>query len=190
MTSLETRFRDGLSFDEMVASAQSNVELYASLRARAHADAGLADRIEATGRRWHLLALSEDWCGDSVNILPVVDALATSAPGLDLRIISRDANPDLMDRHLTNGRSRSIPIVLVLDDAFVERGWWGPRPRALQQWFEGPEAQAMTKDERYREMRKWYSRDRGRTIGDELTAIIERAAAQDAAAAPMLKAAS
>lgn len=194
MTSLETRFRDALSFDEMVATARSNVELYAAVRARAQVDPALADRIAATGRRWHLLALSEDWCGDSVNILPVVDALASAAPGVALRILSRDANLDLMDQHLTNGRARAIPVVLVLDDDFVERGWWGPRPRALQRWFEGAEAQAMTKDDRYKELRTRYARDRGRAIAEELTAIIE-AAAEDAAtqadaAAPILKAAS
>ena len=38
-----------------------------------------------------------------------------------------------MDQYLTNG-SRSIPIVIVLDDDFRELGHWGPRPAELQAW--------------------------------------------------------
>ena len=115
MPSLEKRFRSGLSFDEMVAVAKSNVDLYGSVRARANPPTEYAARIERTGRQWHFLVLSEDWCGDAVNIVPWVDALAVSSSNLEMRIIARDENLDLMDQHLTNGKSRSIPVVLLLD---------------------------------------------------------------------------
>jgi hypothetical protein len=178
--SLEPRFRSGLTFAQMVASATTNVELYTSIRSRASASDEFVQRIAESGRRWHLLVISEDWCGDAVNIVPFVDALAAASPDVEVRLIARDENLDLMDQHLTNGRSRSIPVVLVLDDEFVERGWWGPRPRALQQWFESPEAQGMTKDDRYKELRRWYARDRGYAILDEITQVIETAALQPA----------
>jgi hypothetical protein len=180
MLSLRDRFDAGLGFNAMLASATKNVELYRSLRARAAVPAEYAARIEATGRAWHLLVMSEDWCGDSVNILPWVDALAASSPRTEMRIIGRDDNLDLMDLHLTDGRSRAIPIVILLDDTFAERSWWGPRPVELQGWFWSAEAQALAKDERYKEMRVRYARDRGRAIMEELTVMIERAAAQDA----------
>ena len=54
-------------------------------------------------------------------------------PGLELRIVLRDEHPEVMDRYLTNG-SRSIPIVIALDEEFRELGHWGPRPRELQAW--------------------------------------------------------
>jgi hypothetical protein len=179
---LEIRFRNGLTFDEMLASATSNQELYAGIRARAAAPPEFVERIAATGRHWHLLVISEDWCGDAVNIVPFVDALGVASEDVEMRLVARDEHPELMDAHLTNGTLRSIPIVLVLDDRFEERDWWGPRPRALQEWFYTPEAQALGKDDRYRELRRWYARDRGRTTLHELTEMIERAAAQDAAA--------
>jgi hypothetical protein len=188
---LATRFRNGLTFDEMLAAADSNQEFFASVRARASAPAELVERIAATGRRWHLLVISEDWCGDAPNIVPFVDALGAASPAVEVRLIARDEHLDLMDRHLTDGRTRSIPVVLVLDDRYVERGWWGPRPRELQDWFATPQAQAMSKGDRYKELRRWYARDRGRSTQRELTEIIERVAAQDAAAAAaMLRAAS
>ncbi len=179
MDPLSAVYEDGLSYDEMVAHATKNVELYRVSRAHAVAPDAYAARVNATGRRWHLLSVSEDWCGDSVNTLPWVDALASSTPSLDHRVIRRDEHLALMDAHLTNGRTRSIPIVLILDDRFRERAGWGPRPRALQEWFESAEAQAMTKDERYKVLRTRYARDRGRAIMDEIVALIERAAAQE-----------
>ena len=51
-----------------------------------------------------------------------------SGPGLELRVILRDANPEVMDQYLTNG-SRSIPIVIALDENFQEMGHWGPAAR-------------------------------------------------------------
>ncbi len=80
-----------------------------------------------------------------------------------------------MDAHLT-GTSRSIPVVIVLDDQFQERGWWGPRPTVLQQWVLG-EGHSLEKDARYREIRTWYARDKGRTTLEGVLAVMERSAA-------------
>ena len=181
--SLDARFHDGLTFDAMMAAATENGELFRITRAHAVAPPEFAERIYATGRRWHLLVISEDWCGDAPNIVPFIDALAASSTMLEARSIARDENLDLMDRHLTNGRTRSIPIALLLDDRFVERAWWGPRPLSLQEWFETAEAQALTKVERYKQLRTRYARDRGRTLMGEITQMIESVAAQDASAA-------
>src|SRR5690606_33724710 len=92
------------------------------------------ERVAALPGRWHLLVLSEDWCGDAANSIPVLARLAELAPNLELRLLSRDENPDLMDAHLTNGTARAIPVVMLLDEDFVERGWWGSRPAELQRW--------------------------------------------------------
>lgn len=182
MHSTVEAYRGALSYDAMVAAAATNAELFRIARRNARVPAEYGARIAATRRTWHFLSVSEDWCGDSVNVLPWVDALAAEVPGMTHRIIRRDENLELMDAHLTNGRTRSIPIVLLLDDRFEERAWWGPRPRALQAWFEGAEAQAMTKDERYKVLRTHYARDRGRAILEELTALTERVSAQAAGA--------
>lgn len=123
---------------------------------------------------WHLVALSEDWCGDAVNTLPVIAKLAELA-GWDMRVMSRDDNPDLMDAHLTNGRSRSIPIVIVYDEDFTEVGWWGPRPGEIQSWVTN-EGLAMPSPERYKHVRRWYARDRGKTTVAEILDIFAKAA--------------
>jgi hypothetical protein len=134
----------------------------------------VAAAARALAGRWHLVALSEDWCGDAVNTLPVVARLAESV-GWDLRVVSRDANPDLMDAHLTNGRSRSIPVVIVYDEDFREVGWWGPRPGEIQEWVLS-EGLAMPSPERYKVVRRWYAEDKGRTTLRELLEVLAIAA--------------
>jgi hypothetical protein len=172
--SMRGRFLAAPDFEAMLASAQKNVELWEAVWRRAHVDDAYLLRVAALRGMWHLLALSEDWCGDAVNTLPVVAKLAELAPTLDLRVLGRDTNPDLMNAHLT-GKSRSIPVVIVLDEEFRERGWWGPRPTVLQRWVSG-QGQLLEKTARYREARTWYARDRGHTTLDEVVSLLERSA--------------
>jgi hypothetical protein len=170
---MRLRYANAWTFEQMLAVAQKNIELWKAVRARAVVDDATVARAGALGGAWHLLALSEDWCGDAVNILPVFDELAHRAPNFDLRIVSRDANPDLMDAHLTNGTRRSIPVVIAYDEQFIERAWWGPRPAPLQRWVLN-EGKTLDKDARYKEIRRWYAIDKGRTALDELLSAIER----------------
>ncbi len=117
-----------------------------------------------------LLVISEDWCGDAANSVPVLVGLVEKVPGSELRILPRDQYLGLMDRYLTNG-SRSIPIVLGLDRQFRELGHWGPRPALLQTWVMANK-ETMPKDQRYAEARRWYARDKGEsTLREVLTAI-------------------
>ena len=59
-----------------------------------------------------ILVITEDWCGDAMMNNPVLRKIAEAA-GLDVRAVYRDADTDLIDRHLTNG-GRSIPVYLLL----------------------------------------------------------------------------
>jgi len=175
---LRDRVQAGLSMPAFLELPHENRELWHAVHDHARVSEAQVARALALGGPWHLLVLNEPWCGDAVNTLPVFARLVEHLPGWTMRIVSRDANPDLMDAHLT-GTSRSIPVVIVLDGDFVERGWWGPRPQALQTWALGPAARAMAKEDRYREMRRWYARDRGVTAVDELLTVLERARAAD-----------
>ena len=149
------------------------------MAARADVPADVVRDVESLGRHWHLLVLVEDWCGDAINTLPVLAALAKRATNIDLRILSSETNDDLMNAHLT-GASRSVPVVMLLDAHYVERAWWGPRPAPLQGWVIRA-GRALTKEDRYREVRRWYARDRGTTTLAELVAVLRAAGATRAA---------
>ena len=164
------RFAEAVDFTGYVAAAKKNADLYRDLYRMAAVHADLVERARQLPGFWHLLAISEDWCGDAVNALPSLARWVDEVPSLDLRILGRDDNPDLMDAHLT-GESRSIPVVMILDENFVERGWWGPRPGELQRWVLDV-GLGLEKSERYRMVRQWQARDRGRTtIGEVLTRL-------------------
>lgn len=168
------RFEAAPTFEEYLETVDRNRDLWHAVYQRAVAPDELIDAARAIHGRWQLVALSEDWCGDAVNTLPAVARL-TEAVGWDFRVLSRDANPDLMDAHLTNGRSRSIPVVIVYDEDFREVGWWGPRPEEIQEWVLG-EGLAMPSPERYKVVRRWYAMDKGRTTLRELLEVVGHAA--------------
>ena len=169
---LAERFAAGSTFEELLSRSKGNSDLWNSIYRRAALDEDAVRRARAIQHRFHFLVLNEDWCGDSVNILPYVARLAEASDHLEMRILSRDKNLDLMSAHLTGGKSRSIPIVIVYDSLFNERGWWGPRPAPLQRWLLA-EGLALPKPDRYPLIRAWYARDKGRTIVSELLSIVE-----------------
>ena len=167
----KTRYYEGETFADFMARPTKQHELWVAITHRVIIPIEFSARVEALGGHWHLLVISEDWCGDSVNILPIVAKLADSVSNMDLRILARDENLDIMDTHLT-GTSRSIPIVILLNKKFEECGWWGPRPRALQKWVV-EKGMKLPKDERYKEIRTFYARDRGLTTMEEVVTMLE-----------------
>lgn len=168
--SIRDRFLAAPTFEAYLETVEEHRDLWHGLYERAQVSEEVIEAGEEFPGRWHLLALSEDWCGDAVNTLPVVARWAEALDDVELRVLTRDDNPDLMDAHLTDGASRSIPIVIVYDEEFREVGWWGPRPAELQRWVLG-EGQELPSDERYRHVRGWYARDRGRSVIEELLAV-------------------
>ena len=175
--SYDLAFRNGSTFDQFLEGTEVNRDMWLALAGRSADITAAAERIAALPGRWRLLVLAEDWCGDAVNTLPVLVRLAETAGNIDVRIVGRDEHLDMMDRHLTGG-SRSIPIVILVDENGFARGWWGPRPAALQEWFER-EGRSLPKGDRYRELRRWYARDRGATTAREIADLISCAAGGD-----------
>lgn len=180
---MHARFENAPRFAEFLEHAQQNTALWRDAYRLARVPDDVVERARALPGRWHLLVLVEDWCGDAVNTVPYLARLSELVPGLALRVLGRDENPDLMDAHLAPGGARAIPVVIVYDAGFAEVGWWGSRPGPLQEWVTR-EGMRLEKPERYRHVRTWYARDRGRTTLDEVLTLLERSAAGGASAAP------
>jgi hypothetical protein len=87
--------------------------------------------FEALPEPLYVLALSEDWCGDCTDNLPIVHRIATETGRLDFRILSRDENLDIMDRYLKYGEFRSIPLIIFMDRDFNEIGHLKERPESV-----------------------------------------------------------
>lgn len=135
------------------------------------------------------LVITESWCGDAAQVLPVLAKMAEAQPAISLRLVLRDDNPALMDAFLTNG-SRSIPKLIVLDSRTHEvLGTWGPRPQPVQRMvmdslsvlaaISDPAARAAKSDEVKTDVQRWYAQDK--TVG--IQAEVVAAAMQGIAAA-------
>ncbi len=99
-------------------------------------------------RRYDWVVITEGWCGDAAQLVPIVEAAAQASGGhLDTRYFLRDANPALIDRYLTNG-GRAIPMTVVLPaDSLTEAAVWGPRPAPAQALFQDLKARQVPFEE-------------------------------------------
>lgn len=132
----------------------------------------LEARMKAIDRPQVWLVLTEAWCGDAAQNIPVLAAVANAAPNVQLRLVLRDENLDLMDAYLTNG-GRSIPKLIAFDaETGEELGTWGPRPATAQQMV--MDYKADPNKPPYEEFTKglhlWYARDKGASVQAELLA--------------------
>lgn len=120
---------------------------------------------------YKLLLITEGWCGDAAQIVPVIDKLASEAPEkFELKLVLRDENLPLIDAHLTNG-GRAIPVLLVLNEANeLALPHWGPRPVVLQnlraQWMK--EGLDFVKTAEL--LHGWYAKDKTQSTQNELAA--------------------
>ncbi len=117
-----------------------------------------------------LLVIGDAWCGDTAQIIPVLHKMVEASAGnWEMRIISRDTYPDLIENYLTNG-ARSIPKILFLNDENEVVNTWGPRPASalaiLKNWKANQDT--MSKEDFEKELHLWYAKDRGQEIIEEL----------------------
>ena len=83
-----------------------------------------------------VLALSEPWCGDCIENLPVIAKMASLYPFMRLAVFPRDLNLGIMDRYLTDGE-RTIPIFVFFDAEGVEIGRFIERPPGAHAFLAG-----------------------------------------------------
>lgn len=136
----------------------------------------LEERLKQVERPMTWVVLTEAWCGDAAQIIPVLQKMADQTEKIDLKLILRDQNLDIMDEFLTRGRSRSIPKLIVLDaDTLDVLGDWGPRPTEVQEMYDDWRE---NDGEDYREisetLQKWYANDKTKTTQAELLPYLDK----------------
>lgn len=119
------------------------------------------------------LVLTEGWCGDAAQNLPVINKMANVSEKIELKILLRDQHLDLMDAYLTNG-ARAIPKLIILRKSDLkELAVWGPRPAPLQKMMHDYKSNgADPAIDIYQQMHLWYSRDKGETLQSEFLSLL------------------
>ena len=120
------------------------------------------------------LVLTESWCGDAAQVLPVINKLATTAENIDLRILYRDENTELMDHFLTN-ESRSIPKLIAFDTNKQEvLNEWGPYPQVLSEKIKNfKDIHGSLTPKFKEEIQIWYNKNKGKSIALDLLKLID-----------------
>jgi hypothetical protein len=123
--------------------------------------------IRSLDVKWIWLIITEGWCGDAAQNVPIIEKIAAENRGIETRYILRDENPGLMDRFLTNG-ARSIPKLIALDgDTLEVLGTWGPRPKHAQDYFYAMRGQGIEHGAIMERLQRWYNEDHSRLIQEE-----------------------
>lgn len=118
------------------------------------------------------LIITEAWCGDASQNIPIIEKIASESDNIETRYILRDENPELMDQYLTFG-ARSIPKLIALDAETLEvLGTWGARPAAAQKLYADLKEQGVAKTEIVEQLQRWYNEDRGRSIQNEFAELL------------------
>jgi len=121
------------------------------------------------------MVITEAWCGDSAQNLPVIAEIAKLNPDkIKLYILLRDENLELMDKYLTNG-ARAIPKLIAVNDTLGEDAFvWGPRPAHAQElltdWKKNPAEK--TWDDFEKELHGWYAKDKTQSLQQEFTQLL------------------
>jgi hypothetical protein len=115
------------------------------------------------------LVISEGWCGDAAQLLPIYHKMAAETDKIDLKIVLRDENLELMDYFLTN-KARSIPILVIIKkNTGGVLGHWGPRPQAATDLVLEYKKEFGVIDETLKtNLQLWYHHDKGISTQMEL----------------------
>lgn len=126
---------------------------------------------QLTPQTW--VVITEPWCGDAAQTVPLIAALAQLNQGIELRLILRDEHPAIMNLYLTNG-GKAIPIWVALNEAHEAMFTWGPRPAEAQQMVRDYKAMEAPKPdylEFAQSVQKWYTADQGRSFSSEVSKL-------------------
>lgn len=119
------------------------------------------------------LVISEPWCGDAAQTLPFLNKIAQMSENIDLKIVLRDENPELMNQFLTNG-SQSIPIVIMLDENMNVSQTFGPRSKAATKLVIEYKAEHGIIDDAFKEiLQVWYNNDKGASVVNDILESLE-----------------
>jgi thiol-disulfide isomerase/thioredoxin len=129
--------------------------------------------LSAFNREVYFLIITESWCGDAAQTMPMMKKVAQAA-GADFKVVLRDQNPLLMDQFLTNGGRSIAKLILVDANTNLPAATWGPRPtKATQLVAEEKAAKALLSPEFKQELQNWYNKDKGKDTEKDLVEMLK-----------------
>ena len=158
----ETMFNYAKLNRQRMKRLEKTVQLNESLREKAR-------NVKAN---WVWIILTEGWCGDAAQNIPIIEKIARENSRIKTRYLLRDENLELMDKYLTFN-ARSIPKLICLDaETLEEIGTWGPRPKAAMDYFFEMRNQGLEKPQMMENLQRWYLADENQSIQKEFESLL------------------
>jgi len=169
----ENKSTGDVQSDEILAYSKLNAQRMSRLDKTMQIEATVQTALQDVAKKYIWLVLSEGWCGDAAQILPIMNKMAELSTAIDLRIVLRDENEALMDEYLTNG-GKSIPKLIIIDaDSMAEVAHWGPRPTAAVALVEELKKEYGGFNEALKTaLQKWYNDDKGVSVQKEIMSLL------------------
>ncbi len=150
-----------------------NVQRMKRLNKTIEVPANVIELLKEKAANWTWVILTEPWCGDAAQCVPVIEKLALSAGNIQTLYLLRDEHPEVMDAYLTNG-GRSIPKLICLDKTGKELFTWGPRPAVIQEVMNRLKAEGITEIATIVEqIQKAYNEDKQAGIYNEFECLLK-----------------
>ena len=189
MQEIKKFWDEGVSFEEYLVAAKHDYENMSDgedmemkeyyrlgiqrmerMVSRYHPDAGQKSLLSQMDFKGKILIISEPWCGDASQALPVISAFFGTE---HVRITYRDKEPSLIDDFLTNG-AKSIPVVIILNETFEVLNVWGARPQygkeLLEIYKQNPET--YSKEQCHNDLQVYYAKNKGYDTIKEILEMI------------------
>jgi hypothetical protein len=136
-------------------------------------DGAIISKLKAIRSQYIWLVISEGWCGDAAQLLPIFHKMNQVSDQIDLKIVFRDDNEDLMNLFLTNA-NKSIPKLIILDkNSFDVLSDWGPRPKGAIDLVQNYKEKFGVIDDTIKsELQMWYLHDKGLSTQKEIMELM------------------
>jgi len=119
--------------------------------------------------QWVLI--TEGWCGDAAQQIPVIEKLASFNSLITTQYVLRDENPEFIDSFLTNG-ARSIPVWICLDSKGEFVWKWGPRPQAAAEMLQRLKNEGVDVSVQKQELHSWYAKNKHHAFQSEIEHLL------------------
>jgi len=129
--------------------------------------------VDSLKNNFTFLVIAEGWCGDAAQIVPILNKIAEASPKIDLKIVLRDENEELMNQFLTNG-SKSIPKTIIVNHENEVINSWGPRPSIATKMVLDYKAENGSLDAEFKKnLQIWYNKDKGNSTQEDLLKLLK-----------------
>lgn len=132
------------------------------------------EKISNLNKKMTWLIITESWCGDAAHVMPVINKIAELNTNINLRVVFRDENLDLIDQFLTNGGRAIAKLIIINDDTDEVVNTYGPRPSEATNLVNEYKAKHGSLTPEFKEgLQHWYNKNKGQNVIDDMLIMLD-----------------